>query len=623
MEYKVGRLLGNKPKEHALSDISDKLLDGDVVRLTSDIIDSAVITSDITIDGQGHTYYVEDAGGAGLILKNNCRVINCNFVIGKKTNGIYARVYNLNVELENCTFKHVSWEDSYPSITSGTYTCDHIICNNVDIDYGILSTKRLSGQNISLGNPACRYFTDIECNVDNKNHTATEIDVGTLTTVGTRLYARGQIKNLICLNTHLDSMGEHILVGDLTLRLDLDSQEDMQWNAIIGVFLLSNTTIERVITPNSSERTIKRHQQCMQAFKVNPKEKNTVININGGEWSIENHWVNQIYRGTINFKNYIDVNEWFFKSEDAVGRWENSKFRYKNTFEATKKEEPKKDKVSSVETKPKTAKEKLDEMIGLAEVKKKVQAYIATNLANKKRKELGMEVEASSLHLIFGGSAGTGKTQVARLLTDILYENGIIKKNLLKEVSAKDMVAKYTGQTSTKTHELIESALGGVLFIDEAYELIPGDDSDTFKKEAITTLVKDMDDYRADLIVIMAGYTDEMEKLLKVNAGLPSRFVNKIHFPDYSEDELIAIAQLQLRQQKQVLTDEAREKLENVIRKAKQNEQVDGNGRWVRNLLQFIRQARDVRIVTQGLLEDTEALNTITLVDVEEGITNI
>ncbi len=117
MEYKVGRLLGNKPKEHALSDISDKLLDGDVVRLTSDIIDSAVITSDITIDGQGHTYYVEDAGGAGLILKNNCRVINCNFVIGKKTNGIYARVYNLNVELENCTFKHVSWEDSYPSIT--------------------------------------------------------------------------------------------------------------------------------------------------------------------------------------------------------------------------------------------------------------------------------------------------------------------------------------------------------------------------------------------------------------------------------------------------------------------------------------------------------------------------
>lgn len=621
MEYKVGRLLGNKPKEHALSDISDKLLDGDVVRLTSDIIDSAVITSDITIDGQGHTYYVEDAGGAGLILKNNCRVINCNFVVGMKTNGIYIKVANSNVELENCRFNHKSWEEIYPSVVSrNNEACAHLICNNVEIDYGILSTQRLSGQNITLGQANCPKYSIVKCSTFDGSYVATEIAVATLTTVGTRIYARGQIQNLICLDTQLDSMGANILVDDLTLRLDLDSQENMQQDVITGIALLSNTTINRVITPNCSERTVERHKQCGKAFKIDPKDVNTVININGGEWSIWNHWVNQIYRGTINFKNYIDVNEWFFESEDAVGHFENSKIRCKNHFVPTKKEEPK---TPSVETKPKTAKEKLVEMIGLAEVKKKVQAYIATNLANKKRKELGMEVEASSLHLIFGGSAGTGKTQVARLLTDILYENGIIKKNLLKEVSAKDMVAKYTGQTSTKTHELIESALGGVLFIDEAYELIPGGDSDTFKKEAITTLVKDMDDYRADLIVIMAGYTAEMEKLLKVNAGLPSRFVNKIHFPDYSEDELIAIAQLQLRQQKQVLTDEAREKLENVIRKAKQNEQVDGNGRWVRNLLQFIRQARDVRIVTQGLLEDTEALNTITLADVEEGITNI
>ena len=99
-------------------------------------------------------------------------------------------------------------------------------------------------------------------------------------------------------------MGEHILVGDLTLRLDLDSQEDMQWNAIIGVFLLSNTTIERVITPNSSERTIKRHQQCMQAFKVNPKEKNTVININGGEWSIE---ISMSMSGFLRVRMQLDV----------------------------------------------------------------------------------------------------------------------------------------------------------------------------------------------------------------------------------------------------------------------------------------------------------------------------
>lgn len=188
----------------------------------------------------------------------------------------------------------------------------------------------------------------------------------------------------------------------------------------------------------------------------------------------------------------------------------------------------------------------------------------------------------------------------------------------------KDLIGEYTGQTSPKTHKLIMEAKGGILFIDEAYELDPtSGGSDGYKREALTTLVKDMDDLRADLIVVMAGYTEEMAHLLKANDGLPSRFVNIVEFPDYSADELVAIAKLQIGQLKQTLTPDAEEKLTAYIHESKQAGRVDGNGRWVRNLLQFISQARDVRIVADGSLQsDATAINKIAAQDVVEGIAN-
>ena len=209
---------------------------------------------------------------------------------------------------------------------------------------------------------------------------------------------------------------------------------------------------------------------------------------------------------------------------------------------------------------------------------------------------------------------------MSRLLADILYEHGISQTNKMVEVTVKDMIGQYLGQTSPKTHELIESARGGVLFIDEAYELIPENQNDTYKKEAITTLIADMENYRSDLIVIMAGYTAEMQTLMQSNPGLASRFINKIEFPDYTAEELIAIAELELKKQGQLLEEGAKQVLESFIIQEKQAGRVDGNGRWVRNILQFIGQARDMRIVMDGSIEqDDRAVSIIKECDVLEG----
>lgn len=617
MEYKVGRLLGNKPKERALSAISDKLIDGDVVLLTSDIIDSVVITSAITLDGQGHTFFVEDEKGAGLILENHIKIQNCHFVIGKKTNGVYARMNNLSLEFENCTFDHNTWDEVFPSVVcKRDGSVAQIICNNVRIDYGVLSTQNLFGTDLILGDPAYRRSV-IKCQEGDQVF-ATKIQLENLTTVKALINGFGQIDSLTVLDVVLDSQTNEVLIGDLMIDMRLDPKNYLTQEVVEGLVLKGNTTINNVVSPELSSKLIKRCEQQGKTIDIRANNEDVVVNINGGEWNIKNKWLDAISQGTLNLIGFKNVNAWYVRTEKARIYAKNTKFNYRLGYTA----KPKKTVEPKVEPKVKTAKEKLEAMIGLEEVKKKVQTYISTNVVNKKRRELGMQIAENSLHLVFSGSAGTGKTQIARLLTEILYDNGIVKENKLKEVSAKDMIAEYTGQTSPKTHQLILEALGGVLFIDEAYELIPGGEDDSFKREAITTLVKDMDDYRKDLIVVIAGYTDEMEKFLKVNPGLPSRFVNKIHFPDYNEDELIQIAYLQLKQQNQSLDDAAKEMLEETIRHAKQNGQVDGNGRWVRNLLQFISQARDVRIVADGSLDDPTALNKITLADITEGVTN-
>ncbi len=193
-----------------------------------------------------------------------------------------------------------------------------------------------------------------------------------------------------------------------------------------------------------------------------------------------------------------------------------------------------------------SVKAELDEIVGLAEIKQYVLGLEDNFAVQARRKEAGLKTANVSKHMIFTGNPGTGKTTIARLISKYLKAIGVLSGGQLVEVTRADLVGRYVGHTAPLTTQVMQSALGGVLFIDEAYSLYRGKD-DSFGLEAIDTLIKGMEDHRDDLIVILAGYSKEMEHFLTANSGLKSRFPNIIEFPDYTGEELLAIARLQAK----------------------------------------------------------------------------
>jgi SpoVK/Ycf46/Vps4 family AAA+-type ATPase len=186
----------------------------------------------------------------------------------------------------------------------------------------------------------------------------------------------------------------------------------------------------------------------------------------------------------------------------------------------------------------------LDTLIGLENVKQKVNDLITYQEIQKKRREMGLFSQKSTLHMAFTGNPGTGKTTVARIVGHIYKKIGLLSNGHFVEVSRTDLIAGYQGQTALKVKEVIEKARGGVLFIDEAYSITENDHSDSYGRECLTELTKALEDYRDDLVVIVAGYTEPMNKFFESNPGLKSRFNTFIEFEDYSADELMDILKL-------------------------------------------------------------------------------
>ena len=222
----------------------------------------------------------------------------------------------------------------------------------------------------------------------------------------------------------------------------------------------------------------------------------------------------------------------------------------------------------------------LDDLVGLYDVKKILHDLV--NLIELKKKS-DLKINDVNLHMLFLGNPGTGKTTVARLLSGILYNLGYIKENKLMEVTSKDLVAEYVGQTSIKTNSVIERALGGVLFIDEAYSL--SSKLSTYNDEAIATLIKGMEDNRDNLVVIFAGYTKEMQDFINSNSGIASRIGYTLDFKDYTEDELVDILKGMVKKSGFEITDEALLKVRDIIRDNKDRPNF-GNARFIRNLFE-------------------------------------
>lgn len=266
----------------------------------------------------------------------------------------------------------------------------------------------------------------------------------------------------------------------------------------------------------------------------------------------------------------------------------------------------------------------LQSLTGLNNVKKAIQKTVALAEMNKVRREKNLaETRGVSLHSVFAGPAGTGKTTVARLYAQALFERGVIRKNTLIEATSKDLVSGFVGQTADKTHKIVMSALGGVLFIDEAYSLASQGNTTSFNEEAVAQLIADMENHRDDLVVILAGYSDEMKDfILNGNPGLQSRFTNWVTFDAYSEDELKAIFADLLKRENTNPADEnaLRQANDSLIRVFTTMSDADpastGNGRFVRNFVQELMMAKDMRLSMSGNLNSLdEAELTSFLVD--------
>jgi stage V sporulation protein K len=239
----------------------------------------------------------------------------------------------------------------------------------------------------------------------------------------------------------------------------------------------------------------------------------------------------------------------------------------------------------------------LNKLVGLEKIKELVWEIKAFVQIQQQRKQHNLKTESVVLHMIFKGNPGTGKTTVARILGKLFKSLGVLEEGHLKEVERADLVGEYVGHTAKQTQEAIEEAVGGVLFIDEAYSLARGGEKD-FGKEAIDTLVKALEDKREELVIILAGYPQEMETFLQSNPGLESRFPLQIEFDDYTIKELIKIARQMAQEREYELTDRAETKLYSLLSRLRAQGGIErGNARTVRNIIEQAVRRQAIRLV--------------------------
>jgi probable Rubsico expression protein CbbX len=256
------------------------------------------------------------------------------------------------------------------------------------------------------------------------------------------------------------------------------------------------------------------------------------------------------------------------------------------------------------------------ELVGLGPVKRRIREIAALLLVDRARRELGLAHEPPTLHMSFTGNPGTGKTTVAGRMAGILHRLGYIRKGHLVSVTRDDLVGQYIGHTAPKTKEIVKKAMGGVLFIDEAYYLYRPENERDYGQESIEILLQIMENQRDDLVVILAGYEDRMERFFSANPGFRSRIAHHVEFPDYSDDELLAISEVMLERLNYRLSADAEVALRRYL--ALRREQPHfSNARSLRNALDRarLRQAKRLFEESEGPV-DAETLSTISAEDI-------
>jgi probable Rubsico expression protein CbbX len=255
------------------------------------------------------------------------------------------------------------------------------------------------------------------------------------------------------------------------------------------------------------------------------------------------------------------------------------------------------------------------ELVGLVPVKSRIREVAALLLIDQARRQLGLSTEAPSLHMSFTGNPGTGKTTVARRMAGILHRLGYIRRDHVVSVTRDDLVGQYIGHTAPKTKEALKKAMGGVLFIDEAYYLYRPENERDYGQEAIEILLQVMEDHRADLVVILAGYKDRLETFFSSNPGMGSRIAHHVDFPDFRSDELLNIADTMVSGLHYRLSIGARQAMQEYI-DLRMDQPRFANARSIRNALDRARLRQANRLFAQGGVLNADMLQTIEEADI-------
>lgn len=604
----------------------------------------AVVTKTLYIEGGGTTINVK-TGQAGIIVKSGSLYLkNVNFVLGPQSNGMLFQASDSGVsDLTNVNFEHskIKLRETYPSLRiespSQGQPMVSLTMNNCNVDYLDGELKELDLNNCTIGRLYRTQSNVIAYTLNGQDLTVNNTYLSNGNTLNLdKLTTSGQVQ----FNGHYNISEFKIVPGIIDqgnnknvsdyykaqklIKQAVDNHLANSTNLLINVFGDNKYNSELIINNLQIDETKPfYHRQFMQGQFSNITLKNATIPQLDSPSVLSNC--------SITLDNTIDQSAWQLDHTQTANKLSKS-----SMFGSQRK-------VSGVRSvngaltddgaTPSNggALAKLDTLIGMKSVKKMVHGLVLQAVTDKIRAEKGLSNSPLRLHTVLAGNPGTGKTVTAQLLSQALYENGVLPTNKFTRVQVGDLIGQYNGETRQKTKQVIRNALDGVLFIDEAYGLAHQNNSnDNYGDQAVEVLLQAMENYPDRLMVIMAGYTQQMRNFINnSNPGLPRRFTNWIQFPDYSPKEMLEILQLMLNQQSWQLADvkTAKELRNQFLQVISVGSNVVGNAGFCRTVVDKLKKAAGIRVAKMGL-ENTRNLSkrdlsTITYDDVVSGMNEI